>query len=95
MRSSATTVLDLLDRVFATDAVVDKQQLLHAAHDAEVGDDALEVMDALPDGEYTHEGLMARLDLPTREREAAREAGMSAHSDPGWRPPEVRRHPNR
>ncbi len=95
MKTSATAVLELLDHLFAERAVIDKQRLIRAATAAGVGDDALEAMRELPDGEYTHEGLVARLEVPVREREMAREAGMSGHSEPGWRPREVRRHPNR
>jgi hypothetical protein len=94
MATAQTAVRDLLDRQFGRSEVVSKQELLTAAREADVGEDALEVMSELPDGEYTHQILEARLLDPIEQRQQAREAGLSGHSEPGFVPPNVRRHPS-
>jgi hypothetical protein len=94
MHPATTAVQHLLDRLFTEHAVITKRQLLSAAETAEVGEDALVIMRGLPDGEYTHEGLDARLDATVREREDTHRAGLDGHSEPGWEPESVRRHPN-
>jgi hypothetical protein len=91
---SATATLQLLDRLFAERPVITKQYLVSEAEKADVGDDALYLMRELPDGEYTHEGLEARLDATIREREDTHRSGLDGHSEPGWEPPSARRHPN-
>ncbi len=94
METPQPQVRDMLDRLFDEQPVLSKDELVRAVEAARLGEDALAVVRELPDGEYTHEGLMARLYVPLRERTEWREAGMSAHGEPGFVPPNVRRHPS-
>lgn len=82
MYTATLDTMQLLDTLFEGRHLVPKDVLVEEAENAHLGEDAIVVIRELPEGTYTHEGLIQQLQPEIERRVRSREEGM--RESPGW-----------